>query len=165
MQEPPQQFSKSNNRNNDPWDHDAVSWMLDQLGGATEWNYHNLFECARRQPKRLTSDLDRVVDAAHVCGQLGVEQLVNVFDQRRGKMVVRLRRTDPEAPVYPAHYEGNSGAPSSRMETTSEDRQAAARLLGLLPMYQAELVASGKSPNTIHTYVDRAERFLRRVAG
>ncbi len=162
---PPKQFLDSNSRNNDPWDHDAVCWMLEQLGPDTEWSYHNLFECGRRQASRLRSDLDRVVDAAHVCGRLGVEQLTDLFDQKRGKTVVRLRRTDPDAPEYPAYYDGSAAAQEQHMATDAEDRQAAVRLIGLLAAYEAELVESGKSRNTVHTYVDRAERFLRRVAG
>lgn len=31
--------------------------------------------------------------------------------------------------------------------------------------YQAALVASGKVPNTVQTYVDRADRFVRWLAG
>lgn len=31
--------------------------------------------------------------------------------------------------------------------------------------YRAELIAAGKVPNTVHTYVDRAERFVRWLAG
>jgi hypothetical protein len=50
------------------------------------------------------------------------------------------------------------------MQVAAEDVAAAQRLLGLISAYDAELRASGKAPNTVFTYVDRAERFLRRVA-
>jgi hypothetical protein len=34
-------------------------------------------------------------------------------------------------------------------------------LRAALADYERELVAAGKAPGTVHTYVDRAERFVR----
>lgn len=34
-----------------------------------------------------------------------------------------------------------------------------------LSRYREELVAAGKVPNTVQTYVDRADRFIRWLAG
>jgi hypothetical protein len=85
---------------------------------------------------------------------------IEVRDPSLGKTVVRLRRTDPDAPEYPPHYELQG--PSATMKVTGEDRQAAQRLLLLLDAYEAELIAAGKTRATINTYVDRTERFLKR---
>lgn len=150
-----------NPRNDDPWDNDAIHWLLDHEDVAAVFTRHNLFECARRQPRRLEDDLDNVILAAKFCERYGVEQ-VEVFDQRIGKRIWRLRRTDPEAPEYPDYSE--PARSSAELNITAEDRQAADRLIRLLGAYEAELVASGKSKNTVFTYVDRAERFLKRVA-
>lgn len=158
----PTKYSDSNERGNDPWDHDAVSWMLEQLGPGPGWTYHNLFECARKQRNRLENDLDRVIEAAALCGRLGVDQ-IELVDPRIGKTIVRLRRTDDDAPDYPSHY-STPKQPIVRMEVSAQDRAAAERLLLLLGAYEQELVAAGKTRSTINTYVDRTERFLRRVA-
>lgn len=149
-----------NPRNDDPWDNDAVHWLLDHPDVAANFTRHNLFECARRQPRRLQDDVDNVILAAKYCERYGVQQ-VQVFDSRIGKTVWRLRRTDQEAPEYP-DYEGS--VRQTALVVVAEDRAAAARLLELLGPYEEELRAAGKSENTILTYVDRAERFLRRVA-
>lgn len=155
-------YSDSNDRGNDAWDHDAVCWALEQLGPQSGWTYGVFFECARKQPNRRESDLDRVIGAAHVCGSLGIDQ-VDLRDPDLGKTVVRLRRTDAKAPKYPAHYDGVTSYRT--MEITDEHRAAAGLLQELLGPYEAELVAAGKSRATIHTYVDRSERFLKRVIG
>ena len=162
MATPPTTYAASNERGNDPWDHDAVCWILEQLGERPEWTYGVFFECARKQPNRKENDLDRVIEAARICGALGVDQL-DVSDPTIGKSIVRLRRTDEGAPPYPAHYEKQTSARPA-MTVDTEDRAAAARLLNLIGPYEAELTAAGKSRSTVVTYVDRAERFLRRVA-
>lgn len=163
MIEPPTAYAESNDRGNDPWDHDAVWWMLDQLGPTAGWTYHNLFECARKQRNRIEKDLDRVIEAANVCGRLGVEQ-IELHDPKIGKLIVRLRRTDDGAPDYPDHYTSAQSHATDRMAVSPEDRMAAERLLNLLSDYEAELIQAGKTRSTVHTYVDRTERFLRRVA-
>jgi hypothetical protein len=150
-----------NPRGDNPWDNDAVYWLLTHDDVAERFDRHNLMECARRQPKRLEDDLDRVILAAQLCERHGVQQ-VQVFDGKIGKTVWRLHRTDVDAPEYP-EYEAKSGGPT-RMEVDADDRAAARRLLALLGDYEAELKASGKASNTVFTYVDRTERFLRRVA-
>lgn len=157
---PPTTYADRNARGDDPWDHDAVCWVLEQLGDST-WTHGVFFECARKQPNRKEKDLDRVIEAARICGSLGVEQL-EIRDPKHGKMVVRLRRTDPDAPEYPDHYNG-SDSDSTMMTVSEEDRIAARRLLNLVAAYEAELVAAGKTRSTVNTYVDRTERFLKRV--
>lgn len=159
--EPPTTYIDSNDRNNDPWDHDAVCWILEQLGPSTEWTYGVFFECARKQKNRKENDLDRVIEAARICGSVGVVQL-EVHDAAIGKDIVRLRRTDAGAPDYPAHYDHPAKRPT--MTVTAEDRAAAFRLLDLIGPYEEELIAAGKTRSTINTYVDRSERFLKRVA-
>jgi hypothetical protein len=91
-----------NPRGDDPWDHDAVEWLLHEHPEvAREFTRGSLFECARRQPQRVRSQPKRVERAAEICRQYGVEQLA-VFDPVIGRRVVRLRRTDPAAPLdYP----------------------------------------------------------------
>jgi hypothetical protein len=163
MTTPPTTYTDSNERGNDPWDHDTVCWVLEKLGPTTRWTYAVFFECARKQPNRLQNDLDRVLEAARICGRFGVEQL-QVHDPNLGKDIVRLRRTDPGAPVYPAHYDNSDTPRAVRMLITADDKAAADRLLTLIGPYEAELVAANKSRSTVTTYVDRAERFLRRVA-
>jgi hypothetical protein len=162
MSIPPTTYADSNDRGNDPWDHDAVCWMLDQLGREGDWTYHNLFECSRRQRNRMENDLDRVIEAANVCGRLGVRQ-IELRDPKIGKVIIRLRRTDPNSPEYPQHYD-SPAQPVTRMNVSDEDRVAARRLLDLLGVYEQELISANKSRFTVNTYVDRAERFLKRVA-
>ena len=38
-------------------------------------------------------------------------------------------------------------------------------LRNALADYERDLVAAGQAPDTVHTYVDRAERFIRYLAG
>ena len=163
MIDPPRTYSDTNDRANDPWDHDAVCWMVEQLGTDPGWTYHNLFECARKQRNRIANDLDRVIEAANICGRLGVQQ-IELQDHRIGKRIVRLRRTDDAAPAYPTHYDTTQLPEQLCMSISDEDRRAAERLLRLLGSYEAELRQAGKTRATINTYVDRAERFLKRVA-
>lgn len=147
-----------NPKRDNPWDNDAVQWLLTHEDVSAEFDRHNLMECARRQKKRIETDLDRVIRAAQLCERHGVHQ-VQVFDRSIGKSVWRLRRTDPAAPAYPADEPD-----LERMTVTAAEARAAQLLLSLLPDYQSELESSGKTMSTIFTYVDRAERFLRRVA-
>ncbi len=150
-----------NPRGDNAWDNDAVHWLLEHPDVSAVFTRHDLAECTRRQPKRLENDLDNVILAAKICERYGVDQ-IQVVDRAIGKTVWRLRRTDPDAPEYPPY--GEASAATTQMVTTSDDVAAANRLLRLVPEYAAELTASGKSPNTVFTYTDRAERFLRRVA-
>jgi hypothetical protein len=161
MNDPDPPATYPNPRGDNAWDNDAVHWLLEHADVSDAFDRHNLMECARRQPKRLEEDLDRVILAARLCERHGVQQ-VQVFDQRIGKTVWRLRRTDPEAPIYPTSDGANLNG--AQMTVSHDDRDAARRLLDLIPEYEAELVASGKKGSTVFTYVDRAERFLRRVA-
>lgn len=156
---PPDTFP--NPRGDNAWDNDAVQWMLLHSDVAAHFDRGALMECARRQPKRQESDLDRVILAAKLCERHGVEQ-VQVLDAKIGKTIWRLRRTDPDAPEYPS-FITDSGVGSDGMSVDAEDRIAAERLTALLPSYDQVLRSEGKSANTVFTYVDRAERFLRRV--
>lgn len=63
-----------------------------------------------------------------------------------------------------AHYDDpRPSAPQAAF--TADEREAARLLLGALGRYEAELTAANRSRHTITTYVARAERFLKRVAG
>src|SRR4051794_1274861 len=68
-----------NPKGDNPWDNDAVQWLLTHEDVAAEFDRHNLMECARRQKKRLETDLNRVIGAAQLCERHGVHQ-VQVFD-------------------------------------------------------------------------------------
>lgn len=149
-----------NPRSDNAWDNDSVHWLLKHPDVSEYFSRHDLMECARRQPKRLENDLDNVILAAQLCERHGVRQ-VQVFDRGIGKTVWRLRRTDADAPEYPDDREVDEAA---RMHVDGDDVLAAQRLLRRIPDYEAELRAEGKSPKTVFTYTDRAERFLRRVA-
>lgn len=159
MPTPPSTYP--NPRNDNAWDNDAVSWLLEHNDVAEHFKRTDLFECARRQSQRMINDLERVILAARLCERHAVEQL-QVFDRNIGKTVWRLRRTDPDAPEYP-DYDATPGDNEGPMVIEEADRIAAERLSRLLPGYEAELKESGKSNNTVFTYVDRAERFLRRI--
>jgi hypothetical protein len=83
----------------DPWDADAVRYLLSQDGVAEEWAPGVLTECLRRASKRMRDDGDRVKKAGALAKTFGVEQR----DEARGKSTtVRLCRTDSAAPTYPA---------------------------------------------------------------
>lgn len=90
-----------NPRNDDPWDNDAVQWLLRQPGGSS-WTRGVLFECLRRQPNQLRRNARRVDAAAALARRHGVEQR----DAVRGtRGIVRLHRTDGDAPAYPVGEE------------------------------------------------------------
>ena len=38
-------------------------------------------------------------------------------------------------------------------------------LRAALAAYERDLIAAGKAPDTVHTYVDRAERFIKYLVG
>ncbi|SFB22711.1 hypothetical protein SAMN05192575_105179 [Nocardioides alpinus] len=38
-------------------------------------------------------------------------------------------------------------------------------LRAALADYERDLIAAGKAPDTVHTYVDRAERFIKYLVG
>ena len=161
MTEPPTTFANSNHRGNDPWDHDAVSWMLDQLGPGSKWTYHNLFECARRQPRRLRTDNERVAQAAAVCVRFGVEQ-IELVDPRLGKRITRLRRTDSEAPTYPSHY--GSIAEPGRLDPRDHDGS----VTGLRSTEAGEPVdvdLSGDVGSTLQRYYEKVRGRIRRHRG
>src|SRR5450432_3363990 len=98
-----------NPRGDDPWDHDAVQWLLlEHPDVAQEFTRGTLFECVRRQPQRLGNEPKRVERAAMFCRLYEVEQL-EVFDPKVGKPIVRLRRTDPRAPKDYPDYDAMRG--------------------------------------------------------
>lgn len=94
---PPSEYP--NPRGDDPWDSDAVWWLMSKPD-AGHWKRIPFFECLRRQPGRLENDADRVEAAAALARKYGVIQH-QVYDRRRGKTIVRLIRTDAAAPEYP----------------------------------------------------------------
>lgn len=89
-----------NPRNDDPWDNDAIHWLLTHSDVAAAFKRGPLFECLRRQPGRLRNQPERVAEAAELARRHGVIQKP-VYDAKIGKQIVRLIRTDPEAPTYP----------------------------------------------------------------
>ena len=98
MVNPPTSYP--NSRNDDPWDNDAVSYLLTKPDVARVWKKGPLFECLRRQPGWIQKQPARVEDAARAAKRHGVEQLA-MHDPRVGKDIVRLIRTDAAAPLYP----------------------------------------------------------------
>lgn len=89
-----------NPRNDNPWDNDAVHWLLDHADVAAEFTRGALMECLRRQPGRVRNQPERVARAAELANRHGVQQRL-VEDATIGKSVIRLIRTDPERPEYP----------------------------------------------------------------
>jgi len=92
--------SYPNPRNDDAWDNDAVHYLLDQPVVSSAFKRGPLMECLRRQPNRLRNQPDRVEQAAALASRFGVE-LVQIYDPKVGKTLVRLIRTDDSAPAYP----------------------------------------------------------------
>jgi transcriptional regulator with XRE-family HTH domain len=95
--EPPTTYP--NPRHNDPWDNDAVHWLLKQQGGS-RWTHGVLFEHARRQRRLVERDAPRLSGAAELAARHGVLQ-IDMFDHELGKQIVHLIRTDANAPAYP----------------------------------------------------------------
>ena len=89
-----------NPRGDDPWDNDAVHFLLDQEAVSAVFKRGPLMECLRRQMNRLETQPDRVEEAKLLAARFGVRQ-IECFDQHLGKTVVRLVRTDADAPTYP----------------------------------------------------------------
>jgi len=89
-----------NPRGDDPWDNDAVHYLLDQPDVAISFKRGPLMECLRRQPNRLKNQPHRVQEAAEFARRHGVIQKP-VYNAEIGKTTVRLIRTDPRAPKYP----------------------------------------------------------------
>lgn len=89
-----------NPRGNNPWDNDSIHWLLEQPDVAGKFTHGVLFECLRRQPNRLRNQPNRVAEAEALARRFGVEQR-RVHDPVLGKDMIRLVRTDPEAPSYP----------------------------------------------------------------
>jgi hypothetical protein len=90
-----------NPRGDDPWDNDAVHYLLDQFDVSASFTRGPLMECLRRQPNRVKNQPHRVAEAAELARRHGVIQKP-LFDAEVGKTVVRLIRTDLGAPAYPS---------------------------------------------------------------
>jgi hypothetical protein len=86
-----------NPRNDDPWDNDAVHWLLDQPGGE-RWTRGVLMECLRRQANQVERNPRRVEEAARFAKRHGV---VLERTERGSRSIVRFYRTDDTAPGYP----------------------------------------------------------------
>ena len=81
----------------DPWDANAVRYLLDQPEGS-HWTRGNLMECMREQGNRMTSQPDKVREAADLAPSYGVERRPD-----QGGKTIHFFRTDNAAPVpYPA---------------------------------------------------------------
>lgn len=78
----------------DPWDADAVRFLLGQPDGA-RWTRGTLMEALRRQPRIHRQRID---EAARLAAAHGVEQ---IEEPRGGRTIVHFYRTDPAAPSYP----------------------------------------------------------------
>ena len=89
-----------NPRNDNPWDNDAIHWLLDQPDVAASFKRGPLMECLRRQPGRLKNQPHRVEEATVLARSHGVIQRQE-YDLGTGKELVRLYRTDPDRPRYP----------------------------------------------------------------
>jgi len=96
--EPPTTYS--NPKGDNPWDNDAVHWLLDQFSKPKPFKRGPLMECLRRQPAQVLNQPHRVLEAEELALLHGVIQREE-FDPRRGKTMVRLYRTDSGRPVYP----------------------------------------------------------------
>lgn len=87
----------------DPWDWDAICWILDHDRALESgWTPHVLLACLRRQPHRVKTNRDQVERAAALARVLGVQQ-VECHDAKTGKTITRLVRTDEQAPNYPTN--------------------------------------------------------------
>lgn len=87
-----------NPRNDDPWDHDAVQWLLLQDRNS-RWTRGSLFEALRRQSHLERNRPDLLADASRLASRYGVRQI----DVARGTgQITRIVRTDPGAPKYPS---------------------------------------------------------------
>jgi len=74
-----------------------VRWLLTQ-SGSERWTYQTLFEALRRQPAWVNKRPGRVADAAALAQRHSVKQR----GEKRGQWeIVRLERTDQDAPIYP----------------------------------------------------------------
>lgn len=89
-----------NPRGDDPWDNDAVHYLLEKADVAASFRRGPLAECLRRQPNRLEKQPHRVAEAEEFARRHGVRQ-APMYDRRIGKDIVRLIRTDADAPQYP----------------------------------------------------------------
>ncbi|MFV0316207.1 MAG: hypothetical protein ACK5O2_04505 [Microthrixaceae bacterium] len=90
-----------NPRGDDPWDNDAVHYLLEQPDVDASFRRGPLTECLRRQANRLDKQPHRVAEAEQLARRHGVRQVL-LHDRRIGKDIVRLIRTDAQAPKYPA---------------------------------------------------------------
>ena len=97
---PPSRYD--NPHRDDPWDNDAVRWLMEQEGGEG-WSYRGLLRALRRQP---STDPARVTAAEALAVRHGVVQRHPVPGTRP---VIHLQRTDRLAPEYPAPGESRRG--------------------------------------------------------
>lgn len=85
----------------DPWDHDAVEWLVGQTGGQ-RWERNDLLDCLTRQPGRLARQPGLVASAERFATSHGVRMEV---EPHGAGEVYHLYRTDAGAPAYP-HSQG-----------------------------------------------------------
>jgi hypothetical protein len=113
----------------DPWDADAVRFLLSRPEGAS-WNLSDLSECLRRQLGRRMHKASDIRRAADLATKYGVEQIEEPFGKTN---VVRLYRSDAEAPPYPLD------APHRRQLLEAQAAEKAA---------EAEAAAAAAAPET-----------------
>lgn len=83
---------------NDPWDADALAYLLAVEGGAT-WTKGDLMECIREQGNRIERQPQRVEEAARLALRHGVDRR---RDEPDGK-TIHFFRSDADAPEpYPS---------------------------------------------------------------
>jgi hypothetical protein len=81
----------------DPWDANAVRWLLGQPGGGA-WTRGKLMQCLRKQPAQGARTPADVQHAADFADRHGVKRVAEEYGTQ---FVVRLYRTDAGAPSYP----------------------------------------------------------------
>lgn len=81
----------------DPWDADAVRFLLNTPDGAA-WRRGDLMECMREQRKRVECQPDRVAAAARIAAKFGIDRRPDP-----GGKTIHFFRTDDGAPApYPS---------------------------------------------------------------
>ncbi len=93
---PDMPVGNSSKARDDDGDSDAVTWLLEQAGGEN-WTYPKLIENLRRQPLKKLGTPEDVVEAETFALRHGVHQ---IEIPRGNGRIVRLVRTDPQAPHY-----------------------------------------------------------------
>ena len=81
----------------DPWDADAVRYLM-RVAGGNQWSRSALMECLREQPGRLKRQPELVDQAICHANNHGVERRPDA-----GGTTLHFFRSDPDAPRYYPH--------------------------------------------------------------